>query len=76
VREGFEPSSENPLVASNQSVACSVENGNTQIRAHTGDALGRDLSCVVGAWSQLPATLKAAILAIVSSVNATQEADS
>jgi hypothetical protein len=76
VREGFEPSAENPLVASNQSVACSIENGNTQIRAQIGDAVGRDLSRVVAAWPQLPAQLKAAILAIVSSVNVTREGDS
>jgi hypothetical protein len=36
--------------------------------------LGRDLSLVVTAWSKLPAPLKTAILAIVQSVNSSEEA--
>ena len=76
MREGFEPSAENLLVACNQSIASSVENGNTQIRAQIRDAVGRDLSRVVAAWPRLPGPLKAAILAIVNSINVTQEADS
>ncbi|PYK32741.1 MAG: hypothetical protein DME58_05045, partial [Verrucomicrobia bacterium] len=62
---GVEPPGKNPLVVCNQSIAGSVKSGNTQIRAHLADALGRDLSRVVGAWPQLPTPLKAAILAIV-----------
>jgi hypothetical protein len=72
---GVEPQVKNPLVAPNQSIACSIKNGNTQIRAQIADEVGRDLSRVVAAWPELPAVLKAAILAIVNSVNATQEAD-
>lgn len=73
---GIEPSAENGLVVSNQSIAYSVENGNTQIRAQILDALGPDLFRVVAAWPQLPGPLKAAVLAIFNSVSATQEADS
>jgi len=36
-------------------------------------ALGRDLSCVVAAWSKISDPLKAAILAIVSSATAVTE---
>jgi hypothetical protein len=35
--------------------------------------LGRDLSRVVTAWSKIPPSLKAAILAIVGSVDSSQE---
>jgi hypothetical protein len=40
-------------------------NGNAQIDAQILVALGHDLSQVVTAWEKLPASLKAAILAIV-----------
>jgi len=42
--------------------------GDTQIDAQILVALGHDLSQVVTAWIKLPAPLKAAILAIVKTV--------
>ena len=48
--------------------------GNAQGDAQRLVPLGRDLSLVVTAWSKLPAPLKTAILAIVQSVNSSEEA--
>jgi hypothetical protein len=42
--------------------------GNAQIDAQILVALGQDLTRIVTAWAKLPALLKAAILAIVNSV--------
>ena len=74
--KGIEPSAEVSEVADIQSIATSPENGNTQIRAQMAGAMGRDLSRVVAAWSQLSAPLRAAILAIVISASAVQEDES
>jgi hypothetical protein len=76
VREGFEPFAEHTEVAHNQSIRDSARAGHTQIRAQITDALGRDLSQVVAAWSKIPAPLKAAILAIVNSSTASMEGES
>ena len=75
VREGFEPFAEHTEVPHNQSILDSARTGNTQIRAQIADALGRDLSEVVAAWSKIPAPLKAAILAIVNSSTASMEGE-
>jgi hypothetical protein len=76
VREGFEPFAEHREVPHNPSILDSAGTGNTQIRAQITDALGRDLSQVVAAWSKLPCPLKAAILAIVNSSTASMEGES
>jgi hypothetical protein len=76
VREGFEPFAGHTEVAHNQSILDSARIGNTQIRAQITDALGRDLSQVVAAWSKIPVPLKAAILAIVNSCTASMEGES
>ena len=75
VREGFEPFAEHTEVPHNQSILDSARSGNTQIRAQITDALGRDLSQVVAAWSKIPAPLKAAILAIVNSSTVSMEGE-
>ena len=74
--KGIEPCTENSFVPDNQSVAPLADSDNTQMRAQILGALGRDLSRVVVAWAQLSAPLKAAILAIVSSITARQEDES
>jgi hypothetical protein len=66
--KGFEPSPQNPQVAANQPVTNDGETGYTQPRAQIQGNDWRELSQVVAAWGELPATLKAAILAIVDSV--------
>ena len=63
--KGFEPSPQNPQVAANQPVTNDGETGYTQPRAQIQGNDWRDLSQVVAAWGELPAALKAAILAIV-----------
>src|SRR6266446_3166267 len=60
VREGFEPFAEYSQVPQDELIADSAPSPNTQIRAQIGDAVGRDLSQVVAAWSKIPAPLKAA----------------
>jgi hypothetical protein len=76
VREGIEPSAEHTEVSQNQSIVGSARTANTRIRAQITNALGRDLSQVVAAWSKIPAPLKAAILAIVNSSTASMEGES
>jgi hypothetical protein len=49
--------------------------GDAQRDAQRLVPLGHDLSRVVAAWSKLPCPLKAAILAIVKSANASQEVE-
>ena len=73
--KGIEPCTEYSQVPQNQSFCDSAQSANTQIRAQILDASGRDLACVVAAWAELSAPLKAAILAIVRSSNAAQEAE-
>ena len=63
--KGFEPSPQNPQPAGNQPVTNDGETGYTQPRAQIPGNDWRDLSQVVAAWGELPAALKAAILAIV-----------
>ena len=71
--EGFELSGQTSQSSQGQLVGDSQSSSNTQIRAQILDALGRDLSRVVAAWPELPAPLKAAILAIVKSSTAKRE---
>ena len=66
--KGIEPSAQNPQVAENQGAAKDGERAYTQIRAQIQGHEGRGLSQVVDAWPRLSAPLKAAILAIVSTV--------
>jgi hypothetical protein len=64
--KGIEPSAEHSQTVESQSV---VEHSNaayTQIRAQIQGNDGRDLAQIVNAWGDLPAALKAAILAIVN----------
>ena len=69
---GIEASAHNPQVAENQGVPTDGDRGYAQLCAQIQGKDGRDLSHVVKAWAELPAPLKAAILAIVSSA-ASQE---
>ncbi len=74
--KGIEPFSEYLQAPQNQANPESAFSAHTQIRAQIADTLGRDLSRVVAAWSELPAPLKAAVLAIVGSSSASQEDES
>jgi hypothetical protein len=64
--KGIEPSEQNPQPAENQNAANDGERAYTQIRAQIQGNDGRGLAQVVNAWGDLPAALKAAILAIVN----------
>ena len=64
--KGIEASADNPQEKQPQHVEHSANPGSTQIRAQIQGSDGRDLSQVVNAWAELPAALKAAILAIVN----------
>jgi len=66
--KGFEPSPQNPQTAGNQPVTNDGEKDYTQPCAQIQGNDWRDLSQVVAAWGELPAALKAAILAIVGTV--------
>ncbi len=66
--KGFEPSTQNSETPQPQPVSNSLKAGYTQIRAHAADVFCPDLARVVAAWDKLPASLKAAILAIVDSI--------
>jgi len=63
--KGFEPSPQNPQTADIQPITNDGETGYTQPRAQIPGNDWRELSHVVAAWGELPAALKAAILAIV-----------
>ena len=63
--KGIEASAQNPQVAESQGVPTNGYRGHTQLSAQIQGKYGRDLSHVVEAWSELPAPLKAAILAII-----------
>jgi hypothetical protein len=64
--KGIEPSPQNPQTAENQHAPTDDERAYTQLRAQIQGNDGRDLAQVVNAWGDLPAALKAAILAIVN----------
>jgi hypothetical protein len=64
--KGFEPSTHNPQAAENQHAPTDDERDYTQLRAQIQGSDGRGLAQVVNAWAELPAALKAAILAIVN----------
>ena len=65
--KGIEPSPQNSESAHNQPLPTQAQAGYTQGRAQIPDAASPDLAKVVAAWTNLPAALKAAILAIVNS---------
>jgi hypothetical protein len=73
--KGIEPFSENSQAPQGKGNPDSDLGANTQIRAQITDALGRDLSQVVAAWSKLPSPLKAAILVIVHSSTSSGEGE-
>ena len=64
--KGIEPSTQNPQTAEKQHAPKGREAAYTQIRAQIQGNDGRDLAQIVNAWGDLPAALKAAILAIVN----------
>jgi hypothetical protein len=64
--KGIEPSTQNSQLIESQHAAKDGEGAYTQIRAQIEDNGGRGLAQVVNAWAELPAALKAAILAIVT----------
>ena len=67
--KGFEPSSQNAQAAQSQNDLQSANSDYTQIRAQILGELGPELAQVVAVWSKLSPPLKAAILAIVNSLN-------
>jgi hypothetical protein len=66
--KGFEPSTHNSEGAQNPASPEPAQEGYTQIRAQILGELGPELARVVAVWLKLPAPLKAAILAIVNSM--------
>lgn len=68
--KGIEPSLENSQKAQNQPLSPHAPDGYTQGRAQIAGAACPELAQVVGAWANLPAPLKAGILAIVRSSEA------
>ena len=64
--KGIEPSPHNPQVAEIKHIPGDDARAYTQLRAQIQGNDGRDLAQVVNAWGDLPAALKAAILAIVT----------
>jgi hypothetical protein len=66
--KGIEASAHNLQTADKQQTPKDGERAYTQIRAQIQGHEGRGLSQVVDAWPRLSAPLKAAILAIVSTV--------
>jgi hypothetical protein len=64
--KGIEPCPQNPQAPQNQHTPTDDERAYTQIRAQFQGNDGRGLAQVVNAWADLPAALKAAILAIVN----------
>jgi len=73
--KGFEPSTQKSEPVQPQYKPQSSQSDYTQIRAQILDALGLELSQVVIAWPKLPSPFKAAILAIVGSVNSSPEVE-
>jgi hypothetical protein len=70
--KGFEPSAQNSKTLLKTGDFQSLQAGCTQIRAQTADSASPDLAKVVASWEKLPAPLKAAILAIIKSVEDAQ----
>jgi hypothetical protein len=66
--KGFEPSAEKSESVDSKWASQSDKSDYTQIRAHVTGAVCPNLAKVVAVWSKLPAPLKAAILAIVNSL--------
>ncbi len=64
--KGFELSAQNPQPAEIQYTPGEGERAYTQIGAQIQGNDRRDLAQVVNAWAELPAALKAGILAIVN----------
>ena len=66
--KGIEPSAQGSQCAEKQAFPQSAPGDSTQIRAQILGELGPELARVVTIWPKLPAALKAAILAIVNSL--------
>jgi hypothetical protein len=66
--KGFEPSTQKSELIDSQASSQTDKTDYTQIRAQILGELGPELARAVAAWSKLPAPLKAAILAIINSV--------
>jgi formylmethanofuran:tetrahydromethanopterin formyltransferase len=66
--KGIEPSFNPSKSIVNKGDSATGNADYTQIRAHASGASCPDLAKVVASWEKLPASLKAAILAIVGSV--------
>jgi hypothetical protein len=72
--KGFEPSPTDSEASQNHLVTQSSREGYTHGYAQISGASCPDLAKVVTAWAKLPAALKAAILAIVGSLDSFPEA--
>ena len=70
--KGFEPSPEKSELVDSQVFSQAGKSGYTQIRAHAAGASCPKLAKVVAVWPKLPEPLKAAILAIVNSMEGVQ----
>jgi hypothetical protein len=70
--KGFEPFAEKSELIDSQAFSQTDKLGYTQIRAQATGATCLDLAKVVAGWPKLPPALKAAILAIVNSSEASR----
>jgi hypothetical protein len=70
--KGFEPFAEKSELVDSQASSQTGKSDYTHIRAHATGAPCPNLAKVVAGWSKLPAPLKAAILAIVNSSEASR----
>jgi hypothetical protein len=70
--KGFEPLLENSESIDSKYLPQHGKPDYTQIHAHAAGASCPDLSKVVAAWPKLPAPLKAAVLALVNSMEGAQ----
>jgi hypothetical protein len=71
--KGFEPFAQKSELIDFQAFSQSDKSDYTQIRAQGTGATCPNLAKVVTAWSKLPPPLKAAILAIVGTVDSSPE---
>jgi hypothetical protein len=73
--EGIEPSAENARAVDSIGASQVSNSDYTQIRAQILGQLGPELTQIVATWSKLSPQLKAAVLAIVGSVNPSPEVE-
>ena len=66
--KGFEPFTKKSELIDSQASSQTAKTDYTQIRAQIQGAFGQELAQVVATWPKLPQPLKAAILAIINSV--------